>query len=125
MTAALPKFMFPAPVQRTVPLFSKVRPPVRVTALALARLSVTNGGRIVLQAPLIVPPLQVIWFNTVTSWLPLKVPLLRFTSPGVTVPVPLKLAVPLLRLTTAGATVTVPLKFAMPPEMTSVLFVQM
>ena len=102
MTAAF-ILMFP-PVQSTVPPFSKVRV-VRLTALALARLRVTPAGMIVRPLPLIVPPVQFITPRTVTTWLPLKVPPLKFRMAGVTVPVPLKLAVPL--------------------EMASVLLVQM
>ena len=47
--------MFP-PVQRIVPPFSNVRPPLRFTMLTM--LSVTPGGMIVRPLPLIVPPVQ-------------------------------------------------------------------
>ena len=68
-------------------------------------LRVAPAEMIVHPLPLIEPPLQSIWFNTVTFWLPLNVPLLMVTN--------------------AGDTTPLPLKFAVPPERTSVLLVLM
>jgi hypothetical protein len=79
-----------------VPPFSNVRV-VNATTPGVVMLSGTPGGMMVRPLPLIVPLVQSIWFKTVTTWLPLKVPPLKLTNAGVTVPVPLKLAVPLAR----------------------------
>src|ERR1041385_5981795 len=84
--------MLPAPAQSAVPPFSKVRL-VNDTPLALARVRAAPGTMTVRPLPLIVPPVQFITLPTVTVLLPPRVPLLKKTLAGETLPVPLKLAV--------------------------------
>src|SRR6185503_9356476 len=107
ITAPLNKPMLPAPVQRTVPPFSKVRL-VMVTTLGMAALSVAPTAITVRPLPLMDPAVQFITVLAVTVLVPPSVLLIKFNTAGDTNPVPLKLAVSL------GT-----------PEMVSVLFVQM
>jgi hypothetical protein len=91
ITAPLNKARLPAPVQRTVPSFSRVRV-FSCTVPGLETLSVTPARMMIRPLPVMLPPVQFITLLTVTTPVPPNAPLLKSTTDGDTKPVPLKLA---------------------------------
>src|ERR1043166_3672918 len=116
--------MLPPRFHSTAPPFSSVRV-FRETPPGKAAFSITPGGITVRPLPVMLPPVQFIAVLTGTVLVPSNVPLLKLTTAGEIKLVPLKLATPPEMLTVLLVQMVLPVKFAAPPEKVSVLFVPM